>query len=67
MKMGKVQGDRALAKRQENVEIFLELTHEDRRRTLPEPADSAGIRYTVCQEIVTDNDMRRIADKFLDS
>jgi histone-lysine N-methyltransferase SETMAR len=42
-----------------------ELILEDRRRTIHELADTAGISYGVCQEILTENlKMLRIAAKF---
>jgi hypothetical protein len=45
----------------ENVENIGELIHEDRRRTIHELADPAGISYGVCREILTQNlNMRRI-------
>jgi hypothetical protein len=45
----------------ENVEKIPELIHEDRRRTIHEIADTAGVSYGVC-EILTENlNMRRIA------
>jgi hypothetical protein len=42
-----------------------ELIHKDRRRTIHELADTVGISYGVCQEILTESvNMRRIAAKF---
>jgi predicted ThiF/HesA family dinucleotide-utilizing enzyme len=50
------------SKTTENVETIREFIHEDRRRTIHELADTAGISYGVCQEIVTENfNMRGIA------
>jgi hypothetical protein len=50
----------------ENVEYIRELIHEDRRRTIYELADTTGISYRVCQEILTENlNMCRIAAKFV--
>jgi hypothetical protein len=41
-------------------------TTEDRRRIIHELADTVGISYGVCQEILTENfNMRRIAAKFV--
>jgi hypothetical protein len=46
----------------ESVEKIRELIHEDRRRTTHELADTVGISYGACQEILTENfNMRRIA------
>jgi hypothetical protein len=43
-----------------------ELIYEDRRRTIHELADTAGISYGVCQEILTENlNTRRIAAKLV--
>jgi hypothetical protein len=39
----------------ENVEQIGELINEDRRRTIHELADTVGISYGVCQEILTEN------------
>jgi hypothetical protein len=45
-----------------NVEKITELIHEDRRRTIHELADTAGINYGVCQGILKEHlNMRRIA------
>jgi hypothetical protein len=50
------------SKMTENVKKNREIIHEDRRRTIPELADTAGISYVVCQEILTENlNMCRIA------
>jgi hypothetical protein len=46
----------------ENVEKILQLIHEDRSWTIHELADTVGINYGVCQEILTENlNMHRIA------
>jgi hypothetical protein len=59
-------GRPSTSKRTENVEIIGELIHEDRCRTIRELADTVGISYGVCQEIITENlNMRRIAAKFV--
>jgi hypothetical protein len=39
----------------ENVEKIRELIHEDCHRTIYELADTTGISYGVCQEILTEN------------
>jgi hypothetical protein len=44
----------------ENVEKIQELINKDRRRTFPEFADTAGIGYGVCQEILTENLIMRL-------
>jgi hypothetical protein len=43
------------SKTTENVEKIRELIHEDRRRAIRELADTVGISYGVCQEILTEN------------
>jgi hypothetical protein len=48
-------GRRSTSKTRENVDKFRELIHEDSHRTIHELADTAGISYGVCQEIVTQN------------
>jgi ribosomal protein S25 len=49
----------------ENVEKIRKLIHEDHCRTIRELADTIGISYGVCQEILRENkNMRRIASKF---
>jgi hypothetical protein len=59
-------GRPSISKTIENVEKNRELTHEDRRRTIHELADTVVISYGVCQEILTENlNMRRIAAKFV--
>jgi hypothetical protein len=48
----------------ENVEN-IRLIHRDCHRTIHELADTVGISYGVCQEILTENlNMRHIAVKF---
>jgi ribosomal protein S25 len=50
------------SKTKENVEKIQEPIHEDRRRIIHELADTAGISYGVCQNILTENlNMGRIA------
>jgi hypothetical protein len=50
----------------ENVEYIWELIHEDHHRVIHELADTIGISYGVCQEILTENsNKRRIAAKFI--
>jgi hypothetical protein len=50
----------------ENVEKIQELVHEDGRRTIHELADTIGISYGVCLEILTENlNMGHIAVKFV--
>jgi hypothetical protein len=61
-----VQGDQAPAKRQKMLKKIGELIHEDRRRTISELADTVGITYEVCKEILTENfNVRLIAAKFV--
>jgi hypothetical protein len=51
---------------EEKVRKIRELIHEDRRRTNLQLADTVGISYGVCQEILAENlNMRRIAAKFV--
>jgi hypothetical protein len=60
--MTNIHGNQAPKKAMENVENIRELIIEDRRRTIHEDADTVGIRYGVCQEILTENlNMRCIA------
>jgi hypothetical protein len=48
----------------ENFEKILEFIHGDRRRTIHELADTVGMSYEVCQEILTENlNMGRVAAK----
>jgi hypothetical protein len=50
----------------ENVDKIWELIHEDHRWTIHELADTVGISYGVCQEILTKNlNVRHIATKFV--
>jgi hypothetical protein len=50
------------SKMTENAEKIWELIHVDRRWTMHELLDTAGISYGVCQEILTENlSMRRIS------
>jgi hypothetical protein len=59
-------GRRSTSKTTDNAEKIPELINEDRRRTVHELADTVGISYGVCQEILTENlNMRRIATKFV--
>jgi hypothetical protein len=52
------------SKKTENIEKIRELTHEDCRWTIHELADTVGICYEVCQEILTENlNMRHTAIK----
>jgi hypothetical protein len=51
-----------ISKMTENVERIREPIQEDSQRRIHELADTAGISYGVCQEILTENlNMRRIA------
>jgi hypothetical protein len=60
--MTNVQGDQTT----KNVEKIGALIHEDRRRKIHELADTVGISYGVCQEILTENlNTRRTASKLL--
>jgi hypothetical protein len=50
----------------ENVEITVELIHEDRRQTTHGLADTVRISYGVCQEVLTENlNMCSNATKFV--
>jgi hypothetical protein len=50
----------------ENVEKIRELINEDCCRTIHELADTVGISYGVCQEILTENlNMCHISVKFI--
>jgi hypothetical protein len=54
------------SKSTENVEKIWEFIQGDRRRTIHELADTVGISYGVCQEILTENlNMHRIDAKFV--
>jgi hypothetical protein len=44
----------SISKTTENVEKLRELIHKDRHRTIHELADTVGISYCVCQEILTE-------------
>jgi predicted ArsR family transcriptional regulator len=48
-------GQPSTSKMTENAEKIRELVHEDRRQTIHELADTVGISYGVCQEILTGN------------
>jgi hypothetical protein len=48
-------GQPSTSKTIENVETIRELIHKDRRQTIDELEDTAGINYRVCQEILTEN------------
>jgi hypothetical protein len=62
----KCSGRPSTRKTAENVDKIREIIHEDRRRTIHELADTAGVSYAVCQEILTQNlNTRRIAAKFV--
>jgi hypothetical protein len=55
-------GRQSTSKTTQNVEKIRELIHGNRRRTIHELADTAGISYGVSQEILTENfNMRRTA------
>jgi hypothetical protein len=43
------------SKTTKNIEKIQELIHDDSRRTIHELADTAGISYGVCQEILTEH------------
>jgi hypothetical protein len=59
--MTNVQGEQASAKGHKMLKKIEELIHGD-CQTIHEFADTAGISYGVCQEILTENlKMRRIA------
>jgi hypothetical protein len=59
-------GGPSTSKTTENIKNIQELIHEDCRRTIHELADTIGISYGVCQEILIENlNMRRIAAKFV--
>jgi NADH:ubiquinone oxidoreductase subunit E len=48
-------GRQSTSKTIENVEKIQELIHEDHRRKIHELADTTGISYRDCQEILTEN------------
>jgi hypothetical protein len=59
-------GRPSTSKMTENVAKIRELIHEDRCRTIHELADTAGISYGVCQEILTETlNMHCTAAKFV--
>jgi hypothetical protein len=59
-------GQQSIRKTTENVEKFQELIHEDHCRTIHELADTIGISYGVCQEILTENlNVHHIATKLV--
>jgi hypothetical protein len=58
-------GRLSTSKTTKNVEKIWELIHEEHRRTIHELADTVGISYGVCQEILRENfNMRHIGMKF---
>jgi hypothetical protein len=58
---GKYSGRPSTSKTTENIETIRELINKDRRRTSHELADTVGISYGVCKEILTENlNMSRI-------
>jgi hypothetical protein len=62
--MTKLLGDQGSPKRQKNVEKFQELIHKDYHWTIHELADTTGISYGVCQEILRANlNVRHTATK----
>jgi hypothetical protein len=62
----KHSGRSSTSKTTEDVEQIWELSHEDHCRTVHELADTVGISYGVCREILIENlNMRRIAAKFV--
>jgi histone-lysine N-methyltransferase SETMAR len=67
LKMMNVQGDQVPAKQPQILkENIRELIHEDCRWTIHELADTTGISYGVCQEILRENlHMRCIDSKFV--
>jgi hypothetical protein len=59
-------GRLSINKMTENVDKISELIHDDHRRTIHELADTIGISYGVCQEILIENlNMHRIAAKIV--
>jgi hypothetical protein len=52
---GKCAGQPSTSKTTENVKKIWELIHRDCRWTICELADTVGISYGVCQEILTEN------------
>jgi hypothetical protein len=58
-------GRPSTSKTTKNFEKISELIHEDRCQTIHELADTVGISYGVCQEILKENlNMPRTATKF---
>jgi hypothetical protein len=51
----KRSGGPSTCKTTENVEKIQELIHEDHHRTVHELADTVGISYGACQEILSQN------------
>jgi hypothetical protein len=65
MMMMNIQGDRAPAKRQKMLKNSRTI-NKDHRLTIHELADTVGISYGVCQEILTENlNMHHTAMKFV--
>jgi hypothetical protein len=63
---GELSGRPGTSRTTENVEKIRERIHEDCLRTIHELADTVGISYGVCQEILTESlNMHRIAAKFV--
>jgi hypothetical protein len=58
-------GPPSTSKTTENVKNIRELIHKNHRRTIHELTDTSGIGYVVCQEILIELNMRRIATKFV--
>jgi hypothetical protein len=59
-------GQPSTSKTTENVEKIWELIHNDHCQTIHELADTTGISYGVCQEILTENlNMCHIVVKFV--
>jgi hypothetical protein len=54
----KCSGRPSTSKTTANVEKIRELIHEDRRRTIHELADTTGISYGVCQEMLTEKKVK---------
>jgi ribosomal protein S25 len=64
--MMNIQGGPSTSKTKENVEKVRELIHEDRHRTIYELADTVGISYGVCRDVLPENlNVRHIAAKFV--
>jgi hypothetical protein len=59
-------GQSSSSRTTENVENIWALIHDDRHQTIHELADTTGISYRVCQEILTENlNICRTAVKFV--